>query len=439
MKDGINFTKKTLILFIIPFFLIIFAFIRKEFLFIAIIFDLILIFVILLDFFLSPNYKKNITIDLIIEKDFRINCYNHFKILVDNKNKLSVNFYFLTDLDFAFDREYSKKILKVEPSSQKEIELKIFAKRRGLFEINNVYIKGKSLFGFIYFFVKISHKKTFRVIPLISRLNENFKIVQKQIKLNESIQKTNVVGDGLDFEMLRDYIKGDDINKIDWKATARRVKPITRVFRMENSLDIAIMLDCGRIMSTEVDGMSLLDYAINSSIILSYSAVFGGDKVSLLCFGEDIIKYIPPTKNKKDIKNLSVALSGLEYQYVESNYQTAFGFIKNKLSKRSLVIIFTDIIDDSNIKIYHKYLSILSKKHIVLLILLKDKELFEIADTNPSKRLNIFTKTATYDMILRRDKTIHNLKRLGVDVLDLFPEEINPSLLSKYVEIKNRY
>jgi uncharacterized protein (DUF58 family) len=446
MKNGVYFTKLTLLLFIVPLVFFVLSVIFEPlkiininiFVFIGIIIDLMLFIMIFLDGFLSPDYKKKIKIEIIENKIFKINSYNNIKIKVENNNRLPVNFYYLLDLDYSFDREYSKNIINVGPLQEKVIDIKIFAKRRGEYKSELFFIKGLSLFKLLYFYNRVKHDITFEVVPFIGNVNEDFKIIQKKIKKFEGFQKNNMIGDGHDFEMLRDYVKGDEFGKIDWKATSRQRKPITRVYRLENTLEVAIMIDCSRLLSTEVKGMSLLDYAVNSALVLSYSAIHGHDRVSLTCFGADIIKYIPPIKNKKDVKKLNYVLTNVEYQHVESNYQTAFGFIKQNLPKRSMIIIMTDIIDDSNIKIYHKYLSVLKKKHIVLLVLIRDKNLFNIGESLLSGRLTVFTKAASADLILRRNKMIFDLKKLGIDILDLYPEEITAKVINKYVEIKSR-
>jgi len=438
MKNGIYPTKLTLYFFIIPFLLIIISFFFNEIILLALVLNIILFLLILVDILISPNYKKKVEIKIIIDKHYKINAYNDFTLLIKNNNRLPAKFYFMMDLDYSFDRNYSKKIIKIGPMQEREVRLKIFAKRRGEFEIKYFFIKCKSLLNLLYFYRKFKYSVKINVAPFVSNINETFKILQEKIKKIEGFQKNNLIGDGHDFEMLRDYIKGDEFNKIDWKATSRHKKPITKVYRLENTLEVALLIDCGRLMATEVSGMSLLDYAVNSSLVLSYAAVKGSDKVSLTCFGADIIKYVPPVKTKKDIKKLNYVLTDIEYQNIESNYQTVFSFIKQKLSKRSLIILLTDIIDDSNIRIYHKYLSLLKKKHIILLVLIRDKNLFNVGKSLLSDKVNIYTKTAAADLILRRHKTIFDLKKLGIDILDLYPEEITPKIINKYIEIKNR-
>ena len=437
MRNGIYPTIKTLLLFTIPLLLIICSFWIQFVSYIGLSLNLFLIIIIFFDLYLSPGYK-NLEIKVEFEKYIKLNKYTNFTLTVNNKNKIPAKLYILLDLDISFNRNYSKKLIKIPPLQKTEIKLKIFANRRGFYESKNFFIKGISLFGLLNIYRKFEHSLKINVVPTTFSKSDSFRFLQKIIKKYEGKQKNKLYGDGKDFEMLRDYIKGDEFGKIDWKITAKRRKPVTRIYKLENNFELSILIDCGRMMSTEIKGLSLLDYAVNASIILSFAAIKGNDSVSFTAFGSNIIKHISSSKNIKIIKKLNYTLTDLQYEFAESDYHLAFSFIKSKLSKRSLVILFTDIIDDSNIKIYHKYLSMLKKKHIMLLVLLKDKNLFNIAESIPGKYNSIYTKAAAVDLILRRNKTIYNLKRLGIEVLDLFPEEVTTTTLNKYLSIKHR-
>jgi uncharacterized protein (DUF58 family) len=262
--------------------------------------------------------------------------------------------------------------------------------------------------------------------------------MQREIKQREGLQRNKLIGGGINFEMLKDYEKSDEFSRIDWKATARRRIPVTRVYRFENNVELAIMIDCGRIMSTEVYGKSLLDYAVDAANLLSYSALRGNDNVSFTAFADKIIQYIPPVRTMKNFKKINLSLTHLQYHFVECNYQTAFTFVRSKLSKRSLIVIFTDILDDSNIREFHKIFMQMQKKHLVLLILLRDKNLFFTANSGNITKESIYMKAAACDLVLKRNKTIFDLKRLGIHILDLYPEKANTIVLNKYIELKNR-
>lgn len=437
MKISFYPTKFFLLLFIIPVIFTILNFYIKIFFYLTILVDILIILVGIIDILISPSYKK---IDILIDDRyyFKVNSYNLLNLTFINKNSLKVKFFIKFDFDSSVNREYSNYLFTINEKERKEKQIRIFFNRRGELKCNYIFLKAISLLYFFNIYVKKDINLNIVVLPSISKTNEGLKLLQHKIYLRKGMNKSKEIGDGNDFEMLREYTKYDQYNKIDWKKTAKLRKPVVRIYKMSNFLDIILLIDCGRIMSTEVKGMSLLDYSINSSLLLSYAAIKNNDILSIICFSDSIKKYIPQIKNSKDFNSCRNILAGVDYDFVESNYKEAFIFLSNRVKKRSLVIMFTDIIDDSNIDIFKSSFSILLKRHFVLLILLRDKNLFKIAENIPLKEEDIYKKVAAADMILRREKTIERVKKIGIDVLDIFPKDLSLELINKYIEIKNK-
>ncbi|MBN1525796.1 MAG: DUF58 domain-containing protein [Spirochaetales bacterium] len=438
MKNSAWPARKTIVLFALPLALIILAFFWPTLGMWWPWANLLALVVLLFDGVFSPRYRKKVVLSFSIPETCRLHAPTVFQLEVTNNNLLPVKFSFLFDFDISFKRDYSKTKLRVGPKDQKTFTMELFPKRRGTFTTENIYIKGSSLFGFVSFYHTVPCAVSFRVPPFIRPMNQIFKITQKVLLQHEGFQKSAYFGEGREFEMLRDYITGDSFNRIDWSATARRRKPITRVYKIENTMEVALCIDCGRIMSTEIQGMSLLDYAVDAALILAYSAIKNYDPVSLTCFGQKIKHYIPPIKNKNDIQKLSLLLSEVEFEHSEPNYQYALGFLSKQLTKRSLVVFLTDIIDDSNLALYHKLFSVMSKRHKIMLVCIRDKNLFITSEAVVDQNTSIYTKAAAADLILRRSKTIHSLRHAGIDVLDVYPEDVSAKLLNQYLKIKSR-
>ncbi len=439
MRNGIIPGKAVLYLFIVPLVLLAASFWIKILLPVSFMMDGLIVIFLFIDLAFSPGYKKDLRLNLVMPHIMSVHSYNICTLQIENKNKFPLRFYFLLDLDSSFKRDYGKELIRIFPGDLFEHKFKLYAGRRGEYTIKNIFIKGFSLFRLLIFYRKHPVHITFQVIPSLSTHSSSFKLIQKEIRMSEGNQKNRIYGDGTNFEMLRDYIKGDDFGKIDWKATARIKRPVTRIYRIDNNLHLSILLDSGRLMASEVDGMSLLDYAIHSALVLAYAAAKNSDRISLTVFGKEIIRYMPPTKDMKIVKKMNALLSDIQYDFYESDYQNAFSFLQSKLNKRSLIIVFTDIIDDSNSKIYYKHLSIIKKNHMVLLVLLRDKTIFEIADQNISGSKDIYLKAAGADMILRRNKTIAGLRKLGIEVLDLFPEQVSAGVINSYFRFKRKW
>jgi uncharacterized protein (DUF58 family) len=243
---------------------------------------------------------------------------------------------------------------------------------------------------------------------------------------------------GTNLECLRDYQKDDDSKRIDWKASTRNNKLVCKEFRMESNNLIAIVLDCGRVMTAEQKGLNSLDYAVNAALILSYMANRIGDSVSIFAFADKIIGELPPVKGKHMMNKVLRFLTKLQPGFVESNYQQMFEHLKVRLKRRSLIILFSDLIDDINYQLFYKYLSVLGRKHIPLIILLRDTLLMENADLPPGKVEDVYVSAAAADMVMRRAEAIKKFRQKKINLLDLLPHEVTPSLIDKYLELKSR-
>jgi uncharacterized protein (DUF58 family) len=438
VRNGVFPTVRALLAFFPPLALIGFSFLWEPLLYAALGANAFILLLLAADALLSPSYKKKLDIEIRLPATAQLNRFNKFTVTVANRDRSAVRFRLLLDFDDSCDRAYGHETLRAAPGDVREFQLRIFARRRGRHRSRFAYLKGRSTLGFLSFYRRRELPAELAVPPFIQPVNQIFKMTQKKIQRTEGLQKSAFLGEGRDFEMLKKYATGDDFNKIDWKATARLRRPMTRVYRLENSLEAALLVDCGRIMATEVGGMSLLDYAADAALILAYSAVKNYDTVSLTCFGRSVWQHIPPIKNKKDLGRLSLALSNAEFEHVEPDYGEALRFTAQKLSKRSLVIVFTDIIDDSNLTVFRRSLAVLRRKHLVILALIRDKNLFRTAEAGAGEAASLYTKAAAADLILRRAKTIAALRRLGVDILDVYPEEISATLVNRYLDIKSR-
>ena len=175
-----------------------------------------------------------------------------------------------------------------------------------------------------------------RKYELLARRDQLFEI---------GLKNARRLGEGTEFERLRDYERDDDYRRINWPATARLHKPITTDYQPERSQSVIIMLDAGRLMTAPLGPLSKLDYAINTTLLLAYVAILRGDRVGLLTFADTVMGYWEPDKGRRQFLAILEALYKVQPQQVEADYMKAGAFLSAQRSKRSLVVLFTDIID----------------------------------------------------------------------------------------------
>jgi uncharacterized protein (DUF58 family) len=242
-----------------------------------------------------------------------------------------------------------------------------------------------------------------------------------------------------DFERLRDYSQDDNYKHIDWRATARRRKLTVRDFQTSQSQRIIFLLDCGRMMSNEAVGISLLDHSLNALLMLSFVALKQGDAVGLICFSDQIHNYVPPRGGMSQMNRLLHASFNRFPQLVESRYDAAFLHLSSYCKKRSLVVLMTNVIDEVNAHQIQRYLTTLVGRHLPLGVLLRDHRLFDAADQPHPQGVDLYCAAAAAEILTWRHQVLTDLQHQGVLALDVFPEDLTAPLVNRYLEIKARH
>lgn len=329
-------------------------------------------------------------------------------------------------------------VIDIEADETRKETLTFRPLRRGVFRLTHIHYRYKTVSGLLLIFGKQEIDLQVEVFPDVKEVSRYLMLTRRNRLAEMGIHKNRFRGRGTNLEYLREYQKDDDSRRIDWKASTRNHKLVCKEYQMETNNMIAIVLDCGRLMTAEQNGLNALDYAVNAALILSYVAHKMGDSVTVFAFADKIVGELPPVKGKNMMTKVLRFITKLQPSFVESNYQHMFEHLRVRLKRRSLIIMLTDLIDDINYPMFYKHLSGLSRKHLPLMILLRDTLLMENADLSPGKIEDVYRSAAAADMYLRRADVIKKFRRKNINLLDLLPHEVTPSLIDKYLELKSR-
>ncbi len=247
------------------------------------------------------------------------------------------------------------------------------------------------------------------------------------------------MGQDHDFERLRDYSRDDNFKHIDWRATARRNKLTVKDYQSSQSQRVIFLVDCGRMMTNEASGLSLLDHALNSMLMLSYVALRQGDAVGLLCFSEQISRYVPPRGGRGQMNRLLHACYDRTPRLVESRYDQAFLYLATHCRKRALVILITNLIDEVNANQVQRYLGSLVGRHLPLGVLLRDHQLFAAVDPPAEGGGDVYRAGAAASILSWRYQVLKDMEAQGVLSLDVFPEDLTAPLVNRYLQVKARH
>ncbi|MGD8401123.1 MAG: DUF58 domain-containing protein [Bacillota bacterium] len=329
-------------------------------------------------------------------------------------------------------------LLTINGLTEKLLTLTLRPTRRGSFRVDYAYLRVASRYKWFVCDQKYRIDLTIEVYPDIKLLNHYLKLTKNNRDYKLGINRTRWMGTGTELESLRDYQKDDDSKTIDWKASTRLNRPISKVFQMESNNQVMIAVDCGRLMTAEQHGLSTLDHAVNSVLILAHIAFNAGDTVGIVAFSDHIRGALTQLKGRDSIKKITHFLTRLQPELVESNYELVFDYLEQSQKKRSLCIILTDMIDDINYELFKTRIAGLSRKHLVLLILLQDSLLAAHAKRVDYHPDDLYAITASREMMLHRNQAIAKLKHYKVNVLDVLPQELTGPLVNKYLELKTK-
>ncbi len=278
-----------------------------------------------------------------------------------------------------------------------------------------------------------------RVYPNVMAVGRYQSLIRRSRLREMGIATVRQRGQGTEFESLREYIPGDDPAKIDWKATARRGKLISRNYQAERSQTIMLCLDAGRMMTTQIDGLSRFDHAVNSALLLAHVALSHGDGVGLVVFSDGIERYLPPRKGHATLPRIVEALYDVQPSLVEPNYRD--GVTRAAMGRRrSLVVMFTDVSGEETASELVPYVGRLMPRHLPLVVFLRDREVEEAAagGAGGPGRADPWSMAAAANFLEERDHVQEYLRSRGTLVLDVMPGRLAPRVVNTYLEIKAR-
>lgn len=343
------------------------------------------------------------------------------------------------DLPEDFECRPSRHRLNLPPRSRVTLHRRLLPGRRGAFKLERVYLQLLSPLRLWVRQVTLPLENQLNVYPDMKQLADYALLARTNRLSLIGVRRTRRIGQDSDFERLRDYTRDDNHRHIDWRSTARRGKLTVRQFQTDQSQRIVFLLDCGRMMTNERQGYSLLDHALNAALMMSYVALAQGDEVGMLCFSDRIHSYLPPRGGGSQMNRLLQAGFDQFPRMVESRYDEAFLYLSNHCKRRSLVVLTTNVIDEVNATQIVDYLANLTGRHLPLGVLLRDRQMFDAADSPDGGPMNLYAAAAAADILLWRHQRIVDLQHRGVLVVDAFPDELTAPLVNEYLRIKAKH
>jgi uncharacterized protein (DUF58 family) len=353
-----------------------------------------------------------------------------------NRTRRTLEIRVAEDLPESMHAEPAECVGYFEPGAEGVLSYRLTGSRRGRLQIPGPDVRVLPARGLFYRQFRAPVPGEIHVYPNLVRVNAYELQLRRGLIYQQGVGRMRRIGQGSQFESLRKYNTGDEMSRVDWKATAKRGSLIVKNFEPERQQSVLVALDVGRATAGEFQGLSRLDYLVNATLMLAYVALRQGDWFSLVAFSDRIEGYQPPVRQAKNIDSIARVLYELEPRLVESDYSSACRFLGLRNRKRSLICLMTDVIDREASGIIINYLARFAKHHLPLAITLANPELRAVADRPLSDAPDPYVKAVAVDVLAAREEALTAMRHRGVSVLDVPPTTLTPQLIDRYLAIK---
>ena len=404
---------------------------------IALLLNLILVCVAAVDLLISPS-PSDLEVHRQISEVLSVGASNPATLIVRNRTIHTLNVSLHDDPGPLCTVERLPVTITIAPDKEVEVAYVVKPHRRGASEMPEVHLRFPTRLG-LWTRPHVRPLRTkIRIYPDI-RAVYRYELMARQNRLSEiGVRMVRMPGQGREFERLREYRYGDEIRQIDWKATARQRQLISREFNVERNQNIVIMIDCGRFMRNETDGISYLDRALNSAIMLSYIALGQGDNVSLLAFSNRIERFVRPVRGKPGIQQILRSTYDIEASTKVSDYSIALEYLTTVQRKRALVVLITFVTDELQLRVIGNSLKLRSLPYLPLCVLLQDVGLRKLADRIPETDLDAFHTAAAAQILTGQSTEAASLREAGIMLIDTPPDLLTERLINEYLSVKAR-
>jgi uncharacterized protein (DUF58 family) len=309
---------------------------------------------------------------------------------------------------------------------------------RGDAKVGDAYLRYQSVFRIAERWVRASLGQIVRIYPNLDEAKRHSIYLLRSRQIAVEKRRTRVRGIGREFESLREYQLGDEYRDICWTAAARRAKLVTRVYQIERSQTVWIVIDSGRLMRARVGGFSKLDQAVNAALSLAQVALYSGDRVGMIAYGRSIRHQLPAAKGSAHLRQLIERLAIVQEEGSEADHLQMAGRLLTDQKRRSLIVWLTDLAETAMTPEVVEAASMMMPRHLVLFVVIGQPDLGQLAAKTPQSESEMYQVAAAQEMVHRRELLLARLRERGALAFEVSSGAISPPLVNAYLQIKER-
>ncbi|GLR16631.1 hypothetical protein GCM10007940_12460 [Portibacter lacus] len=361
---------------------------------------------------------------------------NVINIKLQNYYNQKVHLTIIDEIPFQFQRRDVSWKASMDPEESSELSYHLKPVKRGVYHFGCLNVFASFFLRLVERRFQFGEGKEVAVYPSYLQMRKyEIAAISKNLSAY-GIKKVRRIGTSMEFEQIKDYVRGDDPRSINWKATARANALMINQFQEEKSQQVYSLIDKGRLMKMPFEGMSLLDYAINACLVISNIAIKKGDKAGLISFSKKLSTVVSANKRPGHMRKILEGLYRQKTRYEEANFELLAAFVRKKITERSLLLLFTNFESQTSMNRQMPYLKMLAKKHVLVVIFFRNTGIKEVLKTRPKDVEGIYHQTIAEHLDHEKNLMIKELKRHGIYGIVTEPRNLTVDTINKYLALK---
>ncbi len=410
---------------------------RFHFLFLVAHFHLLIMLLLtIIDYILVQFFENQIQCTRNAPQVLPLGDEQNISLIIKNNYSMLAYIEIIEELPIEFQkRDFSFRFI-LHANEERTITYNVRPLTRGAYQFGNCNIFVSTILGLIQHKMVFPLKETIPVYPSSVQVKKHELLLFNKLHSFQGVKKMRKIGHSYEFEQIKNYTDGDDIRSINWKATGRQNQLMTNQFGDEKSQQVYSILDKSRAMNMPFNGLSLLDYAVNSTLVISNTALHKDDKVGILTFNEKMGSFAKADKKPGQLKRISEILHKEEESNFEANFELLYHAITRLIKQRSLLILYTNFESYYTLERYLPILRRLNYSHLLLVVIFKNTEIEKYSFEAAEDALEIYHKTIGKKFLSEKDMMVKELTKFGISSILTAPQDLSTQTINKYLEFK---
>lgn len=369
---------------------------------------------------------------------FSLSDPNPVSLRLHNAGGLRLRLTVIDELPVQFQRRDFEERLSLAPDESSIVRYELRPLSRGSYHFGNVNVFAATRLGLVERRIVFDQQREVAVYPSIIQMKRYELRAMKHIAHETGIKKMRRIGHSYEFEQIKNYVQGDDYRGINWKASSRRAALMVNQYEDERSQQVYCIVDKSRVMRMPFEGLSLMDYAINTALAISNIILKKQDKAGLISFSDVMGATLKAERNAGQLNRILEALYREKERSGESNFELLYEAVRRLISMRSLLLLFTNFESSYALERALPILRRLNRLHLVVVVFFENTEIRALANEEVERTADIYRQTVARQFLQEKKEMVHKLRQYGIQAILTRPQDLTLNTINKYLELKSR-